>query len=65
MKIEVATDMISFLGISGPFDDSDENEKKNKLTKIYDSFDFSADDAFSYLESLRSLDNNANVHQDL
>lgn len=56
MKIEVATDLISFLGINGPFDDSEENAKRHKLTKVYDSYEFNADEAFAYLESLRNLD---------
>lgn len=55
LKLGVAADIATFLGLSGPFNDSHEHARKNNLTKIYDSFDFDADSAFEYLESLKDL----------
>jgi len=49
LKLEIAADFVSFLGFTGPFDDSLENAKKNRLFKIYDSHDFSVETAFAIL----------------
>jgi len=55
LKIGVAADMVSFLGLSGPFDDTPEYARRFNMTKIYDSLTFNEDRAFEYLDSLETL----------
>jgi hypothetical protein len=65
MKLEVVTDIVSFLGLRGPFDEGEERLKKFKLTKIYDSYTFDQKEAFEYLESRRSNSkSNNDIDQD-
>jgi hypothetical protein len=67
LKLGVAADMVSFLGLfcrvlfysfglftgfQGELNDTFEHARKYNMTKIYDSLDFNADEAFAFLGML-------------
>ena len=58
-KRNVAADIISFVGFTGPFDDSPARAHKFGFTKVYDSLSFDAQAAFETLSSLNSASSTA------
>lgn len=56
MKREVAADILTFIGLKGRFEGSAEWAREMNMNLIYDSDTFNPDEAFSYLESLQSVD---------
>ncbi len=55
MKRNVAADIISFMGFTGPFDGSANAARKYRMNLVYDSGEFDANAAVSFLEGLKDV----------